>query len=186
MSAPVTRERLEELLRAGDPLAAARAAGVRVGARVALGRDADRSGWLVDGDDERPVTEHRAAHAAGTPSEAAVAYGAGNDPAAIAARIAALAALARETGLLRAVAPVPAEGGAARPGSWGVEDLTIVAVCRLAMPEGVGVRPHWVRLGPAACQVAVAFGASEWLIPEGDATDAAALAAAVGASVGPG
>ncbi|HTI34292.1 MAG TPA: hypothetical protein VL422_11485 [Miltoncostaea sp.] len=184
MSDPVTRARLEELLRAGDPLAAARAAGVRVGATVALGREADRSGWLVDGDEERPLAEHRAAHAAGTPSEAAVAYGAGHDPAAVAARIDELAALARETGLLRAVAPVPAEGSTARPGSWGVEDLTIVAVCRLALPEGVGVRPHWVRLGPAACQVAVAFGASEWLIPQGDGTDADALAAAVGASVG--
>jgi 2-iminoacetate synthase ThiH len=64
-----------------------------------------------------------------------------------------------------------------------VEDLTVVAVCRLAMPEGVAVRPHWVRLGPAACQVAVAFGASQWLIPEGDTTDAGALAAAVGASL---
>jgi hypothetical protein len=185
VSGTVTRARLEELLRAGDPLAAARAAGVRVGARVALGREADRAGWLVDGDEERPVAEHRAAHAAGGSSEAAVAYGAGHDPAAVAARIDELAALARETGLLRAVAPVPAEGGAARPGSWGVEDLTVIAVCRLAMPDGVGVRPHWVRLGPAACQVAVAFGASEWLIPEGDRTDAAALASAVGASVEP-
>ncbi|HTI35888.1 MAG TPA: hypothetical protein VL422_19580 [Miltoncostaea sp.] len=183
MSGPVARARLEELLRAGDPLSAARAAGVRVGATVALGREADRTGWLVDGDEERPVADHRAAHAAGTPSEAAVAYGAGHDPAAIAARIDELAALARETGLLRVVAPVPAEGGAARPGSWGVEDLTIVAVCRLALPDGVGVRPHWVRLGPAACQVAVAFGASEWLIPSGDPTDADALAAAVGANV---
>jgi hypothetical protein len=184
VSDPVTRARLEELLRAGDPLAAARAAGVQVGATVTVRPQADRDGWLVDGDDERAVEEHRAAHAAGRPSEAAVAYGDGHDPAAVAARIDALAALARETGLLRAVAPVPAEGGAARPGSWGVEDLTIVAVCRLAMPDGVGIRPHWGRLGPAACQVAVAFGASEWLIPDGDRTDAAALAAAVGASVG--
>ena len=185
MSGAVTRDRLEALLRAGDPLAAARAAGVQVGARVAVGSDAGRAGWLVDGDAERPVEEHRAAHAAGVPSEATVAYGAGHDPAAIAARIDALAALARETGLLRAVAPVPAEGGAARPGSWGVEDLTVVAVCRLALPEGVGIRPDWVRLGPAACQVAVAFGASEWLIPDGDGTDPAALAAGVGASVEP-
>jgi hypothetical protein len=176
---------LEELLRARDPLAAARAAGVGVGARVALRPATDRAGWLVDGDEERPVAEHRAAHAAGRPSEAAVAYGDGHDPADVAARIDALAALAHETGLLRVVAPVPAEGGPARPGSWGVEDLTVVAVCRLAMPEGVGIRPHWVRLGPAACQVAVAFGASEWLIPEGDPTDPGALAAAVGASVEP-
>jgi hypothetical protein len=184
VSGPVTRDRLEELLRAGDPLAAARAAGVRVGATVAVARDADGAGRLADGDEERPVEEHRAAHAAGIPSEAAVAYGAGHDPAAVAARIDALAALARETGLLRAVTPVPAEGSAARPGSWGVEDLTVVAVCRLALPGDVAVRPHWARLGPAACQVAVAFGASEWRIPDGDATDPAALAAAVGATVG--
>jgi hypothetical protein len=179
-----SREQLVALLRRGDPLAAARAAGVRTGGTVAVTRPGDRASWLVDGDEERPVAEHRAAHAAGTPSEAAVAYGAGHDPAEVAARIDALAALARETGLLRAVAPVPAEGGAARPGSWGVEDLTVVAVCRLAMPQGVAIRPHWVRLGAAACQVAVAFGASEWSIPDGDATDADALAAAVGASVG--
>jgi hypothetical protein len=178
-----SRARLAELLRACDPLAAARAAGVVAGGAVAVVRPDDRASWLVDGDEERPVAEHRAAHAAGTPSEAAVAYGDGHDPDGVAARIDALAALARETGLLRVVAPVPAEGGAARPGSWGVEDLTVVAVCRLAMPEGVAVRPHWVRLGPAACQVAVAFGASQWLIPEGDTTDAGALAAAVGASL---
>ena len=60
----------------------------------------------------------------------------------------------------------------------------MIAVCRLALPDGVAVRPHWRRLGPAACQVAVAFGASEWLIPEDDRTDPVALAAAVGASVG--
>jgi len=43
------------------------------------------------------------------------------------------------------------------------------------------VRPHWRRLGPAACQVAVAFGATGWRIPEDDRADAAHLAAAVGA-----
>jgi 2-iminoacetate synthase ThiH len=167
-----------------DPLAAARAAGVRVGTRVTLARDADRAGWLVDGDVEGSLDAHREAHAQGRPSEAAVAYGAGHDPAAVAGRIDALAALARQTGLLRVVAPVPADGGPERPGSWGVEDHTVIAVCRLALPETVAVRPHWRRLGPAACQVAVAFGASQWLIPDDDRTDAAALAAAVGASVG--
>ena len=90
-------------------------------------------------------------------------------------------ALAAETGLLRAVCPVPGDGTEDRPGSWGVEDLTVVAVCRLALPEGVAVRPHWRRLGPAACQVAVAFGATGWRIPEDDRADAAHLAAAVGA-----
>lgn len=177
--------RIEELLRAGDPLAAARAAGVSPGAPVTVARGADREDRLRDGEAERPVAEHRDAHAAGRPSEAAVAYGAGHDPADVAARIDALAALARETGLLRAVCPVPAEGSAERPGSWGVEDLTVVAVCRMAMPEGVEVRPSWERLGPAACQIAVAFGATEWRVPDGDEADVARLAAGVGARVRP-
>jgi hypothetical protein len=173
--------RLAEILRERDPLAAARAAGVGPGGEVAVERGPAPAGWLVDGDAERPVAEHAAAHAAGRPSEAAVAYGAGHDPEPVAARIEALARLARETGLLRAVCPVPAEGTQERPGSWGVEDLTVIAACRLALPEGVAVRPHWRRLGPAACQVAVAFGATGWRIPDGDPADAAHLAAAVGA-----
>jgi 2-iminoacetate synthase ThiH len=141
--------------------------------------------WLVDGDHEGAIGEHRAAHAAGRPSDAAVAYGAGHDVGSIAARIHDLAALARETGLLRAVCPVPAEGTPERPGSWGVEDLTVIAVCRLALPHAVAVRPHWGRLGAAACQIAVAFGASEWLIPAADDSDAEHLAAGVGAQVRP-
>jgi hypothetical protein len=182
VSAP-SREEIEALLRAGDPLAAARAAGVTPGAGVAVTREEASGGRLADGDHEGTIDDHRAAHAAGRPSEAAVAYGAGHDPAAVAGRIAALAALARETGMLRAVCPVPAEGGPERPGSWGVEDLTIIAACRLAMPADVEVRPHWVRLGAAACQIAVAFGATEWRIPEGDPSDTERLAAGVGAAV---
>ena len=174
-------DRLAALLRARDPLAAARAAGVAPVAAVLVERGPAPAAWLVDGDEERPVAEHAAAHAAGRPSEAAVAYGAGHEPDAVAERIAALARLAAETGLLRAVCPVPGDGTDDRPGSWGVEDLTVVAVCRLALPEGVAVRPHWRRLGPAACQVAVAFGATGWRIPEDDRADTAHLAAAVGA-----
>jgi len=171
------------LLRARDPLAAARAAGVRPAGEVVVQRGPAPAQWLVDGDEERPLHEHRAAHAQGRPSEAALAYGAGHDPAAIAARLAALAELAGRTGLLRAVCPVPADGTGERPGSWGVEDLTVIAACRLALPDDVAVRPHWRRLGPAACQVAVAFGATGWRIPEDDRTDAEALAAAVGRQV---
>jgi hypothetical protein len=174
-------DQLAALLRARDPLAAARAAGSRAGGTVTVERAPAPEGWLVDGDRERPVDEHAAAHAEGRPSEAAVAYGAGHDPRRVAERIDALARLARGTGLLRAVCPVPAEGTAERPGSWGVEDLTVVAACRLAMPDGVAVRPHWRRLGPAACQIAVAFGATGWRIPPDDRADASHLAAAVGA-----
>lgn len=185
MGDPVTRERIEALLRERDPLAAARAAGVTPGRRIAVARADAAEDRLADGDLEGALDEHRAAHRAGRPSEAAVAYGAGTDPSAVAARIAGLAALARETGLLRAVCPVPADGTPERPGSWGVEDLTVIAVCRLALPEGVEVRPHWRRLGAAACQIAVAFGASEWVIPADDASDAAHLAAGVGSAVRP-
>jgi hypothetical protein len=178
--APVTRERLIELLATRDPLAAAAAAGVAPDAPVTFSRAPAPAAWLVDGDEERPVGEHRAAHAADRPSEAAVAYGAGVPAEATADRLLALARLARDTGLLRAVCPVPAEGTPERPGSWGVEDLTVVAAARLALPEGVWVRPHWRRLGPAACQVATAFGATDWSIPADDPADPAHLAAAVG------
>ena len=54
----------------------------------------------------------------------------------------------------------------------------------LALPDGVAVRPHWRRLGPAACQVAAAFGATDWRVPADDRSDPAALAAAVGARGG--
>jgi 2-iminoacetate synthase ThiH len=176
-------EAIAELLRARDPLAAARAAGVRPSGEVVVERGPAPAGLLVDGDEEGAIEAHEAAHARGRPSEAALAYGAGRDPREVAERLAALAALAARTGLLRAVCPVPAEGTADRPGSWGVEDLTVVAACRLALPDDVAVRPHWRRLGPAACQVAVAFGATGWRIPEDDPTDAGALAAAVGRRV---
>ncbi len=183
MSGAVSREQIEALLRDADPLVAARAAGVSPGAGVTVTREPAGDDRLVDGDAEGALDAHRSAHAAGRPSEAAVAYGAGHDPADIAERIAALAELARETGLLRAVCPVPAEGTPERPGSWGVEDLTVIAVCRLALPGDVEVRPHWGRLGAAACQIAVAFGATEWLIPADDASDPDHLAAGVGAAV---
>jgi hypothetical protein len=181
----VAVEELAALLRARDPLAAARAAGVGPGGAVTVERGPAPAGRLVDGDDEAPLAAHRAAHAEGRPSEAALAYGAGHDERAVAERLAALAALARETGLLRAVCPVPADGGEGRPGSWGVEDLTVIAACRLALPDGVAVRPDWRRLGPAACQIAVAFGATGWRIPDDDRSDPAALAAAVGAQAVP-
>ena len=174
-------ETLAALLAARDPLAAARAAGAGPGGAVVVERGPAPGDRLVDGDAERPVADHAAAHAEGRPSEAAVAYGAGRDPALVAERIDALARLARGTGLLRAVCPVPGEGTEDRPGSWGVEDLTVIAACRLALPAEVLVRPHWRRLGPAACQIAVAFGATGWRIPADDRADPAHLAAAVGA-----
>ncbi|MEW6582413.1 MAG: hypothetical protein AB1416_06600, partial [Actinomycetota bacterium] len=139
----------------------------------------------VDGDAEGSVEEHRAAHRAGRPSEAVVRYGAGVAPEMVADRLLALAALARETGMLRAVCPVPSQGDASRPGSWGVEDLTVIAAARRACPEVPWVRPDWARLGAAACQVATAFGANDWVIPDGDPCDPEHLAARAGCTAVP-
>ena len=177
----MTRGELIALLRARDALAVGLVAGVEPGGEVGYRRAPAPDGWLVDGDEERPVEEHRAAHRDGRHSEAAVAYGAGVPVEHTADRLLELAALARQTGLLRAVQPVPADSpGSDRPGSWGVEDLTVIACARLVLPPDVRVRPHWRRLGPAACQVAVAFGADEWALPEDDRADLDVLAAAVG------
>ena len=170
---------LAALIRACDPIAVA-ARLPAPGPTVTFTRSPPPEDWLVDGASERPVAEHRDAHEAGRPSEATVAYGAGVDAAAVAERLLALAALVRESALLRAVCPVPAEPpDATRPGSWGVEDLTVVAAARLALPDVPWVRPDW-RIGAGACQVALAFGANDLALPAGDRTDVATLVAAVG------
>jgi hypothetical protein len=177
------RAELTALLAERDPIAAARAAGVSADDPIVVRRGAAPAGWHVDTDTEGSIEGHRAAHAEGRPSEAIVLYGRGTDDAGVTARLAALAELAERTGLLRAVTTVPAEGDAQRPGSWGVEDLTIVAACRAALPATVAVRPSWAHLGPAACQIAVAFGATGWAVPDDDPTDLERLAAAIGRTV---
>jgi hypothetical protein len=174
----VTRDALVDLIRRADPLVAASAASAS--GPVTWTREPAPAEWLVDGEEEQPVAAHRAAHAAGRPSEATVRYGAGVAPEAVADRLLALAALERETVLLRAVCPVPAEGSAARPGSWGVEDLTVIAAARLALPDVPWVRPCWPRLGAGACQIALAFGANDWVLPPDERADPAVLAGAVG------
>lgn len=179
------RDQLIDLIAAADPLAAARAAGVAPGGSVTFAHGPDPEDWLVDGEAEGALDAHRAAHAAGRPSVAVIAYGAGTAAEGVADRLLALAALARETGLLRAVVPVPGEGSSARPGSWGVEDLVVVAAARAVLPDAVAVRPCWPRLGAPGAQVAVAFGATDWQIPADDDNDPARLAAAVGRTAVP-
>jgi len=152
------RDELVELLRRGDPLAAAR--GLPEPGPVAV-----RAGELAAED------------------EAAVPYGAGVAPEEVADRLLALARSVAETGSPRSVVLTPVEGSAERPGSWGVEDLTVVAAARRVLPAEVRVRPDWRRLGPGLCQVATAFGADEWAVPEGERADLAVLAEAVGREV---
>lgn len=170
---------LSALLSAHTPVAAAQALGDDRARPVLVRRGSLPADWFQDGHRERPVAEHRAAHAAGRPSQAALVYGHGVPPERVAARLAELAAAAAD-GLLAEVWTVPAEGSTERPGSWGVEDLTVVTACRTALPETVAVFPSWHHLGAAACQVAVEFGASGWRLPEDDDTDLERLAAAIG------
>lgn len=113
-----------------------------------------------------------------TQSDAAVVhYGAGTTHADIADRLIELAGDAATT----AVALVPADDSAERPGSWGVEDLLVTAVARQVLPDGVAIRNDWERLGGPACQAGAAFGATEWCIPADDDSDPDHLAEAIGA-----
>ena len=176
----MTRDELIALLEKPDPLRAAELAGVMPGGAVTYSRTPAPASWFRDGSAEAPIAAHRAAHAAGTPSEAIVRYGAGVPAAHTVDRLIALAELALETGLLRAVSPAPAEGNADRPGSWGVEDLVVIGVARYLLPSATRVRPDWAHLGAAASQIAVAFGATDWQLPEDDTTDVEWLVGAVG------
>ena len=168
---------LTRALIAGRPLAYAPAERI---VEVTWTRSPAPPDWHVDGDSESPAAEHRAAHADSRTSEAVVRYGAGVAPEAVAERLLSLAELAAGPGGLQAVCPVPGAGDAARPGSWGVEDLTMIALTRRVLPDVPWVRPCWRLLGPAACQVAVGFGANDWLIPPDDPTDPDHLARALG------
>ncbi len=104
-------------------------------------------------------------------------YGTGITDAQVADRLLEIAAAGDA---VRTVQLVPGPDCGDRPGSWGVEDLLVTAVARRVLPE-VAIRPDWTALGAPACQVAVSFGASEWVIPEDDDTDPDHLARAVGA-----
>lgn len=178
----MTRAELIALLAARDPLAAVRAFGITPPASVtvrAAGQPADR---LRDVAAEGDPDDHRDAHREGRASEAVVAYGDGVSDAHVADRLIALAELSRETGLLAAVTPQPADGTSARPGSWGVEDLVVIAAARGMVP-GAAIRPSWERLGAPAAQVALAFGATEWAVPPGDDADVERLARDAGCAV---
>ena len=173
----MTRDELIALIRRCDPVAAAEA--LPPGGDVTVARGGRPAELLVDGDAERPIEEHRQAHLAGRPSEATLIYGEGVDPERIADRLIGLARLADETGLLRAVCPVPATG-TLTPGSWGVEDLDDHRRgAARAWPLGAGTpeleppRTPDLRRHPR-----VRRGRPRG--PEGDPTDVGLLAEAVG------
>lgn len=146
------RDEIIALLDARDPIAAAQ--GIPV---------PDEVSWLRGTGDDEGVE--------------VVRYGTGTTNADVADRLLEVAAMHATP---RAVHLVPGADTAERPGSWGNEDLLVTAVARRVLPD-VPIRPDWRALGAPACQVAVSFGADEWVIPEGDEVDPDHLAAAVGA-----
>ena len=148
----MTREQAIALLEARDPIAAAQ--GIAPPHEV---------GWLRAPADGEGVAQVR--------------YGAGTTPAQVADR---LMEIARQPSAARAVLLVPGTDSGDRPGSWGNEDLLVAAVARRVLPD-VPIRLSWDAVGEAACQVAVAFGADEWVIPPGADADPDHLAAALGA-----
>lgn len=172
---------LAEMVAGSDPVGAALAVPQGGGRVVTWTRTPAPGSWLVDHETEGSVATHEEAHADGQSSEALVIYGDARTADAVAARLLALGELGARTGLLRAITLRPQGGGPARPASWGYEDLSVVAAARLAAPDVPWIRPDWRALGRHACQVAVAFGANDWLIPEDDPADPELLASAVGA-----
>lgn len=147
----LTRDDIIALLDARDPLDAAQ--GIRPPSEVA---------WSRGAGDDAGVEVLR--------------YGAGTTSAQVADRLLEIAA----TDGVRAVHLVPGADAPERPGSWGNDDLLVTAVTRRVLPH-VAIRPDWASIGGSACQVAVSFGADEWVIPDGDDADPDRLAEAVGA-----
>jgi hypothetical protein len=150
----VTRDELIEIIRAADPVGCA--------AQLRL-------------DTSRPISWTRAT----SPDTDAdiVPYGTQVPVEVTADRILELAARHDATGNVRAVSPVPADGS---PGSWGVQDLAVIVACRRALPDVRWIRPAWEKLGPSLCQIAIAFGANDWVVPADERVDPEHLAAAVG------
>jgi hypothetical protein len=149
----VTRDEVIALLDARDPIAAA--AGINPPMEITWEREVP--GARRDG-------------------EVVVRYGAGSTHADIADRLLAIAA---DTAGVAAVRLVPGPDAEDRPGSWGVDDMLVTAVTRRVLPD-IPIRPDWSALGGPACQVAVAFGADEWIIPVDDDSDPEHLAQALG------
>lgn len=126
----------------------------------------------------RPTTEVHWTRAPGDDEGVQVLrYGAGTTSEQVADRLLEIAGMAD----VRTVHLVPGADTPERPGSWGNEDLLVTAVTRRVLPH-VAIRPDWPAIGGPACQVAVSFGADEWVIPADDTdADPDRLARAVGA-----
>ena len=71
-----------------------------------------------------------------------------------------VAALQDEFGCIQAIDPLPATLAAYRP-TTGYDDVKMVAIARLAVPNVPSVQVDWQRYGPKLAQVALTFGADD-------------------------
>lgn len=69
-------------------------------------------------------------------------------------------ALQKETGALRAFAPLPIHDETETP-STGYDDVRTIAVARLVCPSVASIQVDWVLYGPKLAQVAIAYGVDD-------------------------
>jgi aminodeoxyfutalosine synthase len=83
-----------------------------------------------------------------------------DDPADAAGILRRVRDLQVETGLIRALAPLPLRPDPSRP-STGYDDVKHVAVARLVVDNVETIQVDWIVYGPKLAQVALAFGADD-------------------------
>jgi len=65
-----------------------------------------------------------------------------------------------EFSCIQAIDPLPTKLGAYRP-TTGYDDVKMVAIARLAVPNVPSIQVDWQRYGPKLAQVALTFGADD-------------------------
>jgi len=71
-----------------------------------------------------------------------------------------VAELQDEFSCIQAIDPLPTKLGAYRP-TTGYDDVKMVAIARLAVPNVPSIQVDWQRYGPKLAQVALTFGADD-------------------------
>ena len=109
---------------------------------------------------------HRAAHALGLPTAAAMVFGQGESDADRATHLELLTALQAETGGFRSFTPAGhlhdvAAGERSLEEATSVEYLKVLAVCRLQLESIANVQANWPTQGVKVLQMGLRFGAND-------------------------
>ena len=149
------------LMEAGAAYLDGRGAGV-FGADAHLGNLSSHGNALTA---ERWLGIHRTAHRMGLVSDATMSYGLGESAAARVDHLLALRALQDETGGFVSFIPLsnqyqePEQGFHRR--TFGLDDITMIAIARLVLDNFLNLRANWGRLGMDMAQLMLEFGANE-------------------------